>query len=49
MRRLSSTNIFFDYTRKTGSSVNRNIQEDYFTAGVSLNFYDWWFLQRKYD
>jgi hypothetical protein len=46
---LSKTNLFFDLTRKTGSAVNNLHTENYYTIGISLNFYDAWFLKRKYD
>jgi hypothetical protein len=45
----SKTNIFFDYTKKTGSSANNLHSENYFTMGLSLNLYDWWFQKRKYE
>jgi hypothetical protein len=51
MRRTQSkTNIFFDFTRRTGSSANDLHTENYFTFGISLNLYDpYWFIKRKYD
>jgi len=50
MRRTHSrTNFFFDYTRKSGSGSSTIHTEDYFTMGISLNFYDFWFIKRKYD
>jgi hypothetical protein len=48
-RTLSKTNLYFDYTRKTGSPSNNLFTEDYFTMGISLNLYDFWFMKRKYD
>jgi hypothetical protein len=48
-RTFSRTNFFFDYTRKSGSGVSTIHTEDYFTMGISLNFYDFWFIKRKYD
>jgi hypothetical protein len=45
----SRINIFFDYTRKTGSPTNITYSEDYYTFGLSLNFHDLWFMKRKYD
>ncbi|HKK42134.1 MAG TPA: hypothetical protein VJ963_06980, partial [Bacteroidales bacterium] len=42
-------NIFFDYTRKSGSLSNSLHTENIFTLGVSINLYDYWFLKRKYD
>jgi len=49
MRLRSKTNLYFDLTRKTGSSINNLHSENYYTAGISLNLYDFWFLKRKYD
>ncbi len=48
-RSLNMTNVFFDYTRKNGSSLNNLHTENYYTIGISLNFYDYWFMKRKYD
>jgi hypothetical protein len=48
-RTATKINLFFDYSRKTGS-LSKIHSEDYFTMGFSLNFYDdLWFLKRKYD
>lgn len=49
MRRgnLSEVNIFFDYTRKYGAGPLHT--EQYLTAGISLNLYDFWFWKRQYD
>ena len=49
MRGFSKTNLYFDYTRKTGSSANNIHTEDFLTIGLSLNLYDFWFMKRKYD
>jgi hypothetical protein len=49
MKFLSKINLFFDLTRKNGSSINNLHSENYYTAGISLNLYDRWFLKRKYD
>jgi hypothetical protein len=46
---LSRTNIFFDYTHRYGPSSANLPTEDYYTVGISLNFYDFWFVKRKYD
>ncbi len=48
-RSLSETNVFFDYSRKYGSPVNNLHAENFYTIGISLNLYDWWFVKRKYD
>jgi hypothetical protein len=42
-------NLFFDFTRKSGSLSNSLHGEDYITAGISFNLYDFWFVKRKYD
>jgi hypothetical protein len=46
---LSRTNLFFDYTRKYGPSSGNLPTENYYTFGISLNLYDFWFVKRKYD
>ncbi len=48
-RSLSKTNFFFDYTRRTGPPDSDLFDENYFTIGISLNLYDYWFIKRKYD
>jgi hypothetical protein len=45
----SRTNLFFDYTKRSGSGVGTTHIENYYTMGISLNFYDFWFIKRKYD
>jgi hypothetical protein len=47
LRRYSKANIYLDYTRRSG---DQSMQlENYYSIGISLNFYDWWFLKKKYD
>jgi hypothetical protein len=48
-RTYTRTNIFFDFTKKSGSSVNNLHTENYYTLGVSLNLWDFWFLKHKYE
>jgi hypothetical protein len=49
-RSLSKTNLFFDFTRKAGTSGSILPVENYYTVGISLNIYDpYWFGKRKYD
>ena len=48
-RSLSKTNIYFDITRKYGAAGSILPTENYYTIGLSLNLYDFWFIQRKYD
>jgi hypothetical protein len=49
MKRLSKTNIFIDFTRKSLNSDTFSHFENYFTFGASLNLFDFWFLKQKYD
>jgi hypothetical protein len=46
---FSKINVYFDYTKKTGSLSNDLHNEGYFTMGFSLNLYDFWFLKRKFE
>lgn len=48
-RTFSKTNLFFDYTKKSGPGEFNLHSENYFTLGVSLNLWDWWFIKRKYE
>jgi hypothetical protein len=48
-RSNSKTNIFFDYTKKSVATSAYSHYENYFTMGISLNFYDFWFVKRKYN
>ena len=49
-RTFSKTNLFFDFTRKSGSALNNLHIENYYTVGISLNLYDpYWFRKQKYD
>jgi len=48
-RTQSFANIYFDFTRKSGSLSNSLHSEDYLSVGFSLNLYDLWFIKRKYD
>jgi len=46
---LSKATFFFDYTNRKGD-ISRGIHdENIFSAGVSLNLYDFWFIKRKYE
>jgi hypothetical protein len=45
----SKTNIFFDFTRKSLETTAFSHYENYFTMGASLNFYDYWFIKRKFE
>jgi len=46
---LSRANFFFDITGKKGSEAAGMHDERIITIGASLNLYDWWFIQRRYD
>lgn len=48
-RSLSKTNLFFDFTQRKGPSGSNLFRENYFTMGISLNLYDFWFLKRRYE
>jgi len=48
-RSLSRTNFMFDYTKSYGATSGMLHNENYFTFGLSFNFYDFWFVKRKYD
>jgi hypothetical protein len=48
-RSQSKANLFFDFTRRDGSSLSTPHTENYYTLGISLNLYDWWFIKRKYE
>ena len=45
----SRTNFYFDYTKLSLPGPGSEQTEHYFTIGASLNFYDVWFLKRRYD
>jgi hypothetical protein len=46
---FSKVNVFFDYTKKNGNLVKGLHNENIYTMGISLNFYDFWFLKKRYD
>jgi hypothetical protein len=48
-RSLSKANFYLDYSKKYGAGSSALHNENIFTVGASLNFYDYWFLKRKYD
>lgn len=48
-RSLSKTNFFIDLTRRAGPPEKNMHSELYLTMGVSLNFYDFWFIKRRYE
>ncbi len=48
-RTYSRTNIFFDYTKRYGDGAGKTHIEHFYTMGISLNMYDFWFIKRKYE
>ncbi len=42
-------NLYLDFTRKSGSLSGTLHNEDYLTMGLSVNFFDNWFIKRKYE
>jgi hypothetical protein len=48
-RSRSRTNLFIDFTRRSGSGLATKHIEDFYTMGASLNLWEIWFLKRKYD
>lgn len=48
-RSFSKINLFIDFTKKTGSAGSFLPVENFYTMGVSLNLYDFWFRKQKYD
>jgi hypothetical protein len=48
-RSLSKINVFLDYTKKSGSSESIMPAENYYSLGISMNLFDFWFIKRKYD
>ena len=41
--------MFFDYNSRGGSLSKGLHRENIYSFGLSLNFYDYWFLKAKYD
>jgi hypothetical protein len=46
---FSKVNVFFDYTKKNGNLSKGLHDENFYTVGVSLNLYDFWFMKKKFD
>jgi len=46
---LSKATFYLDYTVREGNISKGIPSEHIFSVGASLNFYDYWFLKRKYD
>ncbi|MCU0457181.1 MAG: hypothetical protein MUE74_12850 [Bacteroidales bacterium] len=48
-RSYSKTNFFADYTRKNIADQPFTHTENYFSFGISINMYDFWFIKRRYE
>jgi len=48
-RTYSKTNLFFDYSKRSGPSGSNLPIENFYTMGISLNLYDYWFRKLRYD
>lgn len=48
-RTRSRINLYFGYLNRRGSFENGLHSENSFTVGMSLNFYDYWFIKKKYN
>ncbi len=48
-RTYSKTNFFADYTRKNIADQPFVHRENYFSFGISINMYDFWFIKRRYE
>jgi hypothetical protein len=48
-RTYSKTNFFADYTRKNITDQPFTHTENYFSFGISINMYDFWFIKRRYE
>jgi len=48
-RSQSMTNLFFDYSKRYGTSGTNLHTEEYYSFGISLNLHDLWFMKRKFD
>ncbi|MCD4768780.1 MAG: hypothetical protein K8R35_01260 [Bacteroidales bacterium] len=44
----SRINIYFEYGNRSGSFENGLHIETYYNAGMSFNFYDYWFFKKEY-
>ena len=46
---LSKATMYFDYTRREGDLTRGLPNENIYSLGLSLNFYDSWFIKKKFD
>lgn len=46
---VSKASVYIDYTRRAGDLSKGLHNENIFSAGISLNLYDYWFIKRKYE
>ena len=45
----SRATIYFDYTKRQGDLSKGLPNENIYSLGLSLNFYDFWFIKKKFD
>lgn len=48
-RTKSRINVYFEYGNRSGSFENGLHIENYYNAGISFSFYDYWFRKKKYN
>jgi len=46
---FSKATVYFDFTKKNGAISKGLHNENFYTVGVSLNLYDFWFMKKKFD
>ena len=46
---FSKATAYFDFTKKNGAISMGLHNENFYTVGVSLNLYDFWFIKRKFE
>jgi hypothetical protein len=46
---FSKMNVFFDFTKKNGNLAKGLHNENFYTVGVSLNLYDFWFMKKRFE
>jgi hypothetical protein len=46
---LSEATFYFDFTKRSGNIAKGLYNENFYTIGLSLNLYDFWFIKRKFE
>jgi hypothetical protein len=46
---MSRATMYFDYTRRMGDLDKGLPNENIYSIGLSLNFYDWWFIKKRFE